>query len=162
MRGSKLLHPPANHSQAFSVPHIQRVAALTGAKFDITYTLLPEDPSTRAGRPQFYSNVRYEHPLVGSGWLSASGSLAAAGDGGVQLTFDDFWVDVDGAEERLRPFLLDTDARSSWDGIVTVLGRVTFLPDLAVFPVLAFDPAAGLAVFRFSPLASDIAVIRSE
>ena len=61
-------------------PHINRMSSILGTKFSIGYTLstpsgdIPAKVSASAP-PQFYSNVRYESPLFGSGWLSASGRL---------------------------------------------------------------------------------------
>jgi hypothetical protein len=49
------------------------------------------------------SNVGYRLPLgLGSGWLSAAGTLSSASDEDLRLHFDRFWVDRGGAEP-LRP-----------------------------------------------------------
>lgn len=137
--------------------------------------------------------MRYQHPLLGAGWLSASGTLAAADDATLLLSFDRFWVDF--GEDALRPELppspssqdpsssaaIESSAPSgsgsgssnggssgggsglqaAIDGVVGALGRAAFLPSLARFPVQYLDGGeAGLAVFRFPPLASSIAVAR--
>ena len=48
-------------------PHIVQLSSALGARFDpIVYRLDGQN---------IVSNVRYTHPLLGSGWLSASGAL---------------------------------------------------------------------------------------
>ena len=130
----------------------------------------PHRPAcSHACSPHSPPQVRYEHPLLGTGWLSASGTIAAADDATLLLRFDRFWWDI--GEDTLRPELAARDGSSggggggggggSWaDGLVGALGRAAFLPQLARFPVESLDAAAGLAVFRFPPLASSIAIVR--
>lgn len=97
--------------------------------------------------------------MLGQGWLSASGSVSGNADR-VDLQFDTFWVDQGGGEADLRAYLAE-GAGNAGDRVVTALGRAGFLPQFATFPVLALDPSNGLAVFRFEPLASNIAIVRS-
>lgn len=105
--------------------------------------------------------VRYQHPLLGSGWLSASGTISAADDATLLLHFDRFWVDL--GQDSLRPELGDAKG-GAWqrllDAAVGAMGRAAFLPPLARFPVDHLDGPAGLSVFRFPPLASSIAIAR--
>ena len=118
--------------------------------------------------------MHYQHPLLGSGWLSASGTLEAADDATLVINFDRFWWDLG----PLRPELPGSSSSqgsgsggggdnssgsqgsSALDSIVGALGRASFLPQFARFPVEQLDGQAGLAVFRFPPLASSIAVAR--
>lgn len=112
--------------------------------------------------------MRYQHPLLGSGWLSASGTVSAPDDATLLLRFDRFWVDL--GQDSLRPELRDAQGGGggggggAWqrllDAAVGVLGRAAFLPSLARFPVEHLDAPAGLSVFRFPPLASSIAIAR--
>jgi hypothetical protein len=116
--------------------------------------------------------VHYEHPLLGAGWLSASGTLAAADDATLAITFDRFWWDLGPLRPELpsssgSPGSSGTSGDSQGnagnallDSIVGALGRASFLPQFARFPVQQLDGQAGLAVFRFPPLASSIAVAR--
>ena len=39
------------------------------------------------------SNVRFSHPILGDGWLSASGKFYAKDAYTLQVLFDNFWVD---------------------------------------------------------------------
>jgi hypothetical protein len=52
------------------------------------------------------------------------------------------------------------EAEAGLDAVVGALGRAAFFPRFAVFPVLYLDGADGVAVFRFPPLSSNIAVRR--
>lgn len=52
--------------RVFHAPHIVQLSGALGARFDpIVY---------RLDGQKIVSNVRYKHPLLGSGWLSASGA----------------------------------------------------------------------------------------
>ena len=113
--------------------------------------------------------MHYEHPLLGAGWLSASGTLEAADNATLVINFDRFWWDLG----PLRPELPSSSSQGSGSGsegssggnplldsLVGAVGRASFLPQFARFPVQQLDGQAGLAVFRFPPLASSIAVAR--
>ncbi len=53
--------------EVFHAPHISRMASVMGVAFDpILYTLQGD---------KIASNVKYSHPLLGSGWLSAAGAI---------------------------------------------------------------------------------------
>ncbi len=162
-----------------------KLSQLFGVRFHIFYTLLSSPDSPAA--PPFVTNVKYEHPVLGTGWLSASGCLRLYDEITVevssrgttldgprfpwfhakatktslppQVVFDTFWFDL--GEDNLRKHIYFSDTATAADSFVTIIGRLAFLPMFARFPVHALDSEAGLAVFRFPPLASDIAVRRS-
>jgi hypothetical protein len=145
-------------------PHINRMSSILGTKFSISYTLTEANSSITTDSstpppPQFYSNVRYESPFFGSGWLSASGRLFSNENDSVKLHFDTFWVDEGGEMSDLRPFLTK-ETMNSGDKLITAIGRVSFIEGLAKFPVLYLDPDTGVSVFRFPPLRSNITVVR--
>ncbi|KAK9823596.1 hypothetical protein WJX72_004114 [[Myrmecia] bisecta] len=119
--------------EVFYAPHIARLSAALGTRFEPLRYILRGDA--------IYSNVRYTSPLLGTGWLSASGSFSTKDADTVTLNFDRFWVDR--GSKPLRPELPDESAR--WDAVVGALGRLSFLPQFAVFPVLYLDD--DLAVF---------------
>lgn len=113
------------------------------------------------------SNVQYSNPLLGRGWLSASGSIQPADASTLELHFDKFWWD--GGTDTLRPLLggggggdgqqfedASLPQPSAADAAVTSLGRTGFVRQLALFPVLYVDEE--LAVFKFPPLDSNIAI----
>ena len=133
--------------QVFYAPHIVRLSKPLGINFDIQY---------RLSGSSLASNVHYSSKIFGSGWLNAAGSLTADGPDAVKIRFDQFWVDADA---KLRPELAQDDATAKWfDRVISSLGRVMFFEQLAAFPVLYLD--SDLAVFRFPPLQSNIAVCR--
>lgn len=151
MQALALTLPAAQLLQVFFAPHIAALSAALGARFSIRYNL-------RQPGSKLTSWVRYQHPLLGVGWLSASGTIEAADDATLLLRFDRFWWDA--GEDALRTEL-QGDGGGTWlDGVVGALGRAAFLPSLARFPVLHLDAASGLSVFRFPPLASNIAIRR--
>ena len=53
--------------RVFHAPHLERLSSAVGARVEpIRYTLDGD---------RLFSNVRYSHPLLGAGWLSASGGF---------------------------------------------------------------------------------------
>jgi hypothetical protein len=76
----------------------------------------------------------------------------------MDILFDKFWVDR--GAETLRRSIDNPASRTSWDDLVTTVGRLGFIRPLAVFPVLYMDD--DMAVFRFPPLASNIAMTKVE
>lgn len=105
------------------------------------------------------AQVAYSHPLLGSGWLSASGRMAAADDTTLLLTFDRFWWDL--GRHSLREQLPAGGSLRPADLAVGALGRAGFISSFARFPVEALDAGAGLSVFRFPPLGTSIAIVRT-
>lgn len=77
----------------------------------------------------------------------------------MDIEFDKFWVDM--GADNLRGSI---EAPSSgavqdrWDNLISWMGRLGFIRPLAIFPVLYLDE--DLCVFRFPPLASNIAVTK--
>ena len=129
-------------------PHIKTMSGILGTRFDISYTLHGEHIS---------SNVRYSSKLFGEGWLSAAGTLGVKDDVTVTVVFDKFWID---AKNGLRKTLQEDSARTSLDRLVDLTGRLLFLKQLSVFPVLYLDEE--LSCFRFPPLQSNICVRKSQ
>ena len=163
--GTATMASGSGHWNVIHAPHINRMSSILGTKFNISYTMAtPRDNgeihnTTTRSPPQFYSNVRYESPFFGSGWLSASGRLFSNESDSVELHFDTFWVDQGGEKSDLRPFITE-ETMNLGDKIISTIGRVTFFEGLARFPVLYLDTDAGVSVFRFPPLRSNIAVVR--
>ena len=72
----------------------------------------------------------------------------------LKLEFNRFWIDQgDALRADVAPGTGD-----GGDTAITAIGRAAFFPALALFPVLHVD--AEIAVFRFPPLRSNIAVRR--
>ncbi|KAK9843722.1 hypothetical protein WJX81_003629 [Elliptochloris bilobata] len=132
--------------EVFSAPHIASLGAACGARFEPIRYRLEGD--------RLVSNVRFSSSLAQEGWLSASGRLKPAiSNDVVEVAFDKFWVDF--GSNSLRPSL---GSEGALDRVVGALGRAGFFSHFAVFPVLYLDD--DMAVFRFPPLNSNIAVRR--
>ena len=139
--------------EVFYAPHIRGLSRwLLGTEFaPLRYRLWREGD----GIYRLSSHVRYRGPF-GEGWLSAAGTIREGDrDSELMLHFDRFWVDGPEGGPRLE---LPPDGGSAWDRAVGALGRASFVPPLARFPVRYLDP--DLSVFRFPPLSSDIGIRR--
>lgn len=81
-------------------------------------------------------------------------------DQSMDIVFEKFWVDM--GAENLRKSIDEPsrgdEVQDRWDSLISWMGRLGFIRPLAVFPVLYFDE--DLCVFRFPPLASNIAVTK--
>lgn len=150
MPGAATLELGQGTWEVFYAPHIARMSSAMGARFEpIRYAL---------DGTAFTSNVKYSNAVLGQGWLSAGGSLSKKYDDAVEVHFDRFWVD---GSDSLRPDLppgSSSTGSSTVDSVIGSIGRAAFFPQLAVFPVLYLDEQ--LAVFKFTPLDSIIAVHR--
>jgi hypothetical protein len=78
----------------------------------------------------------------------------------MNIEFQKFWVDVgaDSLRESIDGPSSGDEVQDRWDKLISWMGRLGFIGQLAVFPVLYFDDE--LCVFRFPPLASNIAATR--
>eukprot|EP00897_Mesotaenium_endlicherianum_P004742 jgi/Mesen1/4296/ME000022S03585 len=132
--------------EVFYAPHISRMSSVMGVQFDPIRYVLEGDVIS--------SNVQYSAPLLGSGWLSAAGAFKPAGDEAVEVLFNSFWWDVGAQSLQPSPQLPGSAVQRA----INALGRASFFPQLAVFPVLYVD--SEYAVFQFTPLHSNIAVRR--
>jgi len=140
--------------EVFYAPHIRSLSRwLFGTEFaPLRYRLWKDD----GGVYRLTSHARYHGPILGDGWLSASGTIRVGEqDSELLLHFDQFWVDGPGESPRAE---LPGGGGSAQDQSVSALGRLGFVPPLARFPVRYLDP--DLSVFRFPPLRSDIAIRR--
>jgi len=140
--------------EVFYAPHIRSLSRwLFGTEFaPLRYRLWKDS----GGAYRLSSHARYRGPLLGDGWLSASGTIGVGErDSELLLRFDQFWVDGPGESPRTE---LPRGKGSTWDRAVSALGRLGFIPPLARFPVRYLDP--DLSVFHFPPLRSDIGIRR--
>lgn len=145
--------------EVFYAPHIQGLSTtFAGVKFrPLRYTISQNGTVLR-------SDVRYSSSLFGSGWLSSEGTIKAAeSNARVDLVFESFWVKGGGNDDDPSPGNPVRDSGGNLsvvDALVNAVGRAGFISQLAVFPVLYFNQEAGVCVFRFPPLRSNIATRR--
>ncbi len=142
--------------RVFSAPHISRLATPLGVKFHpLRYVIADGDIA---------SDVRHGG-IVPDGWLSASGGVRATREyelDGVmrpacRISFDKFWIGPGGDAPREEP---GDDDEGFVDKAIDFVGNLGFLETFATFPVLFYDEEAGVVVFQFPPLASNIAAYR--
>jgi hypothetical protein len=142
--------------EVFNMPHMFNLSSPIGMRFKpVRYTI--------GARGEIRSDVRFVTPGGFAGWLSASGRVDARGVDEVTLAFDSFWVGRDGASPRDNPARAGAEgggALGAMDALVNGLGNAGFLPSFARFPVRFFDEDAGVCVFQFPPLRSDVAAQR--
>lgn len=194
--GFKSLSAGQGTWQVFHAPHIESMSSFMGVKFNpIRYHLEGN---------ALISNVKFEVPFLGTGWLSASGTMDMknADDGEskhtsfyttcpaqhpplctciyniasppvcthlfklprfpnllyetpVEIHFDKFWIDMG---DRLRSQVAEADIQDPISKTIMQLGRASFFPQFATFPVLYLDQ--DFCVFKFPPLNTSIAVRR--
>lgn len=146
--------------RVFCAPHIARLATPVGVRFDpLRYDL---------SGGKIRSDVRHRG-IVPDGWLSASGSIRACEEPYVvdgrprpacKIEFDSFWIGSGATADQPRDSPKATGDANAVDSIIDAIGRVGFIEDVATFPVLFYDDRAGLVVFQFPPLKSNIAAYR--
>ena len=99
----------------------------------------------------------YNSGSFGKGWLCSSGVVRASSDNSVEIVFDSFWVGEDGGDSNVPRANPTASTLQGADRLINSTGRTFFLSQFAVFPVLFFDKEAGICVFQFPPLKSNIA-----
>ena len=143
--------------QVFCAPHIVNLAGPVGVRF------APLQYVIDGGKIR--SDVRHGG-IVPDGWLSASGKVSATVpymlDGrerpACRIDFDTFWIGAS-SDDKSSP---RDDPNTSGDAkvvdkAINAIGKVGFLEGIATFPVLFYDADAGVVVFQFPPLKSNIA-----
>jgi len=148
--------------RVFCAPHIVKFAGPFGVRFaPLRYVI---------DRGEIRSDVRHGG-IVPDGWLSASGRVSATApyalDGrqrpACRIEFDTFWIGSkagDSATPRDDPNA--SGEANSVDRAINAIGKVGFLESIATFPVLFYDDDAGIVVFQFPPLKSNIAAYRER
>jgi len=132
-------------------PHIVTIASLLQGSFDpVYYMMKPNGEMT--------SHVRYQFPLIGSGWLSVSGTYSSQDEKQVcRVDFDKTWVTVN--QEKPFPSLEmvpDTPSRA----LIQTLGKLFFIEAASVFPVSYLD--RDTIVFDFELLGTRICARKVE
>lgn len=134
-------------------PHIANGAKFFGGKFEVQYILYDDGSIT--------SHARYEFPIVGSGYLSVSGTYGSKDHIMVcRVDFDRAWItptvgDNDDVSRPKEPFeSLEDVPDSIWKRIINTIGKVMFIEQFAVFPISFLDEDT--IVFDFELLGTRI------
>lgn len=131
-------------------PHIDIMGRIFQGKFDPVYYIMNANG-------EMTSHARYNFPIIGSGWLSVSGTYSSQDEDRVcRVDFDKAWMKViTGNESDDNPYNSLDDVPSSplKDGIKT-LGKMFFVDAVSVFPVSFLDKDT--IVFDFELLGTRI------
>jgi hypothetical protein len=132
-------------------PHIYTMAKLVGGNIDpVCYIMKPNGIMT--------SHARYDFPVIGSGWLSVSGTYGSKDEGRVcRVDFDKAWVTTIIANDRpdADPYEnLESVPPSIGKDIIQGLGKFFFIDSVSVFPVSYLDDDT--IVFDFELLGTRI------
>jgi hypothetical protein len=119
-------------------PHISTMGKLAQVRFDpVLYMLEPSGEMT--------SHARYDFPVIGSGWLSVSGTYSSQDeDRYCRVDFDKAWVtlndDDDEDDKNGQPYKdLDSVPSSIAKDVINTLGKFFFIDSVSVFPVSYLD-----------------------
>lgn len=128
-------------------PHISTMGSLAGGSFDpVLYKMGPNGIMT--------SHARYTLPLLGSGWLSVSGTYGSE-DGNLvcRVDFDKAWVTPggemsdDNVTDPVESF--DSVPESVSKSLVQMMGQLGFAKSVSVFPVSYLDDDTVVFDFEF-------------
>lgn len=131
-------------------PHIYTMGRLFQGSFDpVLYSMKPGGKMT--------SHAKYNFPILGSGWLSVSGTYSSQDEDSVcRVDFDKAWVkilDSDSSDEE--PYdSLEAVPPSPWKDVIQALGKLFFIDAVSVFPVSYLDKDT--IVFDFELLGTRI------
>lgn len=130
-------------------PHIYTMGTLFQGSFDPVYYILKPDG-------QMTSHARYNFPIIGSGWLSVSGTYGSQDEDLVcRVDFDRAWIKVLGEARDENPYdSLDDVPDSPIKDVVQKLGNTFFVESVSVFPVSYLDEDT--IVFDFELLGTRI------
>ena len=142
--------------RGFAAPHIVRLATPLGVLFHPLRHVIRDGTIS--------SDVRHRGRFVPDGWLSASGTVQAAEsrvcEGMVRpacrIGFDTFWVGAGASADEPRA----GPGSGVVDKAINAVGKLGFVDAIATFPVLFYDERAGVVIFQFPPLKSNIAAFR--
>ncbi|KAG7346781.1 hypothetical protein IV203_005850 [Nitzschia inconspicua] len=117
-------------------PHISTMRSLAGGSFDpVIYIMHPGGLMT--------SHARFSFPLIGSGWLSVSGTYGSNDDDRVcRVDFDKAWLSIDSHDTNSEsaPIATFDDVPESISKIIIqTLGQIGFVKSVSVFPVSYLD-----------------------
>jgi hypothetical protein len=135
-------------------PHIYTMGSLCQGSFDpVYYIMKPNGKMT--------SHARYSFPIIGSGWLSVSGSYRSQDEENVcRVDFDKAWIKLidqssDDPDDAEQPFeSLEAVPPSPWKDGIQALGKFFFVDAVSAFPVSYLDKDT--IVFDFELLGTRI------
>lgn len=129
-------------------PHISTMGSLAGGSFDpVYYIMKPNGIMT--------SHARFSFPLVGSGWLSVSGTYASEDEDRIcRVDFDKAWLSLNSDNDDSPTASLEEVPDGMSKIIIQTLGQLGFVKSVSVFPVSYLDEDT--IVFDFELLGTRI------
>jgi hypothetical protein len=131
-------------------PHISVMGQIFRGSFDPVYYIMKQNQ-------EMTSHAKYTFPIIGSGWLSVSGTYGSQDEDRVcRVDFNRAWVKVITDEKNNgEPYdSLDDVPPSPWKNGIQALGRFFFVDAVSVFPVSYLDEDT--IVFDFELLGTRI------
>jgi hypothetical protein len=128
-------------------PHISTMGNLFFGNFDPVYYTLRRDGTMT-------SHARYQFPLIGSGWLSVSGTYSSQDEDQVcRVDFDKAWIKLirrtDEDDAFLEPYSdLESVPPSPVKTVINQLGKLFFIDSVSAFPVSYLDKDTIIFVFE--------------
>jgi hypothetical protein len=137
--------------QIVYAPHIYTMGSLLGGSFSpVIYIMKPNGIMT--------SHAQYNFPVIGSGWLSVSGTYGSQDeDNACRVDFDTAWVRLLSNDDNsdAEPYdSLEAVPPSPWKDVIQALGKIFFIDAVSVFPVSYLDKDT--IVFDFELLGTRI------
>ncbi|KAL3908040.1 MAG: hypothetical protein SGILL_008636, partial [Bacillariaceae sp.] len=137
-------------------PHIYTMGSLIGGSFDPVHYIMKQDGVMT-------SHARYSLPLIGSGWLSVSGTYGSDDENMVcRVDFDKAWVSLVNQSSGSDGIIDDDSPIPSFEAVpdsfsknlIQVIGQLGFVKSVSVFPVSYLDDDT--IVFDFELLGTRI------
>lgn len=130
-------------------PHISTMGNLLFGSFNPVYYILEKDGTMT-------SHAKFEFPLIGSGWLSVSGTYSSQDeDQQCRVDFDKAWIKVIEDEKEKSPYMeLESVPSGPVKNAINQLGKLFFVDSVSVFPVSYLDQDT--IVFDFELLGTRI------
>jgi hypothetical protein len=151
-------------------PHMTTISSIFNGSFDVSYTLTDGgvQKSSPGATGSIVSHAKYDFPIVGTGYLSVSGTYGSVDDIVSRVDFNKAWIkpltfggrsnasiDIDSESELLNPYRsLDQVPDGPRKEIINAIGKKLFIESFAVFPVSFLDD--DLIVFDFELLGTRI------
>jgi len=136
-------------------PHMTTIAGLFGGAFDVQYIL------DNNGR--ITSHAKYNFPIFGRGYLSASGTFGSVNEDVCRVDFDQVWVKIlpSTEEQEEEPYAeLNQVPMGFIKDAINSIGKLFFFEQVSMFPVSFLDNE--LIIFDFEVLGTRICARKSN
>jgi len=136
-------------------PHMTTIAGLFGGNFDVEYNLFGGDERSMV------SHAKYTFPIIGTGFLSVSGTYDSVDETSSRVDFNKIWF-----KPLIGPNKDDLEPYSSLEEVpdgkvkyaINEIGKSFFIDAVSVFPVSFLDE--NLIVFDFELLGTRICAMK--